>query len=379
MSTACQRSSWSLIGALSLVCACGPLTGWAETPGEIPKPWTYEGSTKLQQQHDQQQQQQDQPYQDAQRQVQAQQHAAAAQGRAVLQAWQKRPPLSPEHNPLLGRWNSQGSSAAAAKKLSGGNQFAGLLGPEMANMTNALLGGITGGMCASMLGRGLIEFRPTTLVAIGRDGSEHVKYHVEYRGGGARVVVLPRDAASFTHMIVDFDNPDHVTVAAVGCVMVRSGSAAAAAVAARPGAEANGGAGAAVLALTAGATERPGQFTPVVGRDVWVLKGSADTALIRGGLQSSPDGSVMHNFMLACQRHSSDCQKGMNAIRASAVSVVKTDAAGHARTAALPAGRYYVFGALVVNQRPMVWQQPIDLRSGSNALALDVANAYPVD
>jgi hypothetical protein len=46
---------------------------------------------------------------------------------------------------------------------------------------------------------------------------------------------------------------------------------------------------------------------------------------------------------------------------------------------AMPAGRYYVFGALVVNQRPMVWQLPIDLHAGSNELALDLANAYPVD
>jgi hypothetical protein len=33
----------------------------AETPGEIPKPWTYEGSKKLQEQEQQQFQQQQQP------------------------------------------------------------------------------------------------------------------------------------------------------------------------------------------------------------------------------------------------------------------------------------------------------------------------------
>jgi hypothetical protein len=138
---------------------------------------------KLQQQYDQQRQQQsDQPWRRAAQQRQAQQNAAAAQGQAVLRAWQKRPPLPPQRNPLLGRWNSQGASNAAAKKLSEGNQLAGLLGPEMVNMTNALRGGITGGLCDSMLGRGLIKFRPTTLLAIGDDRAERVKYHVEYRG-----------------------------------------------------------------------------------------------------------------------------------------------------------------------------------------------------
>lgn len=233
-----MNSAHRRLVASSLACACVCLPGHAQHPGEIPKPWTYEGSTKLQQQYDQQQQQgraqlqqqqqeQDQLYRGAQQQQQARQNAAVAQGQAVLRTWQKRPPLPPEQNPLLGRWDSQGASAAAARKLSGGNQLAGLLGPQMTQLTNAMLGGLTGGLCDSMLGRGLIEFRPTTLVAIGRNGSERVMYHVEYRGGGARVVVLPRDAASFTHMIVDFDTPDHASVAAVGCVMVRAGSGAA--------------------------------------------------------------------------------------------------------------------------------------------------------
>jgi hypothetical protein len=224
---------------LIFVCACRPFVAGAQAPGEIPKPWTYEGSMKLQQQYEQQQQrgreqqsqqqqQREQQWQAAVQQQQSQQQAAVAQGQAVLRTWQSRPALAPERNPLLGRWNSQGPAAANARKLTQGNNLAGLFGPEMAQMTNAMLGGITGGMCDSMLGRGLIEFRPTALVAIGRDASERVKYHVEYRGGGARVVVLPKEAVSFTHMIVDFDNPDHVTVAAVGCVMTRAGSVAAA-------------------------------------------------------------------------------------------------------------------------------------------------------
>ena len=83
----------------------------------------------------------------------------------------------------------------------------------------------------------------------------------------------------------------------------------------------------------------------------------------------------MHNFMIACQRKAPDCQRGLQAIRASTVSLVRTDVRGRAQTSTLP-GR--VFGTLIFKQRPMVWQVPIDLRAGSNALALDLANAYPV-
>jgi len=32
-----------------------------------------------------------------------------------------------------------------------------------------------------------------------------------------------------------------------------------------------------------------------------------------------------------------------------------------------------------VNQRAMVWDLPIDIGAGNNTLALDIANAYPVD
>jgi hypothetical protein len=36
-------------------------------------------------------------------------------------------------------------------------------------------------------------------------------------------VVLPRDAASFTHMIIDFNGRDRAVVAAVGCTLARAG------------------------------------------------------------------------------------------------------------------------------------------------------------
>ena len=95
----------------------------------------------------------------------------------------------------------------------------------MAKLASSLLGGITGGMCDSMLGRGPVEFRPTAVVAIKPDGREQMMYRAEYRGGGSRVVVLPQGGTSFTHMIVDFSDPNHATVAAVGCALTRAGSA----------------------------------------------------------------------------------------------------------------------------------------------------------
>ena len=176
-------------------------------------------SREMQQQQQNSQQQADQQWNDTLRQQQSRANADMAQAEAVRRTWQQRPPLAAEKNPLLGRWESLGSG-----QRKGGAPG---LSPEMAKLANALIGGMTGGLCDSMLGRGTIEFRPAGLVAIGRDGREQPMYRAEYRGGGSRVVVLPQGGTTFTHMIIDFDGPDHATVAAVGCGLARAGGSAA--------------------------------------------------------------------------------------------------------------------------------------------------------
>jgi hypothetical protein len=360
---------------------------------------------QMQQQQQQQQQQSDQEWQNTVQRQQAQQQANVAQGQQVLRTWQSRPPLPPDHNPLLGRWNSLGSGAATQQNT---RNLSGTVGPEMAQLVASMLGGMTAGLCDSMLGQGLIEFGPTSVATIGRDGSSRVLYHASYRGGGTRVVVLPKDAANFTHMIIDFDRPDHGVVAGVGCVIARpgaagaktaaqstpagSGSGSAAGTAASAGAGAGaaamvggnnrasgagGAAGGAVLDLTAGVTDKSGQYHPEAGREIRVMKGSADMALIDGGFKSY--GGPMHSFMIACTQNTPDCHKAWTAIQARTVSLVKTDASGHARMASLPAGRYYVFGTWIYDNHPMVWQEPIDLHAGGNTLALDLKNAYRIE
>ncbi|HEX6705592.1 MAG TPA: hypothetical protein VF169_12590 [Albitalea sp.] len=173
---------------------------------------------RAQQQRDQQrqsQQQADQQYNDTLRQQQSRAAGDMAQAEAVRRTWQQRPPLAPEKNPLLGRWESLG----AGQRKNGAPGIS----PEMAQLANALIGGLTGGLCDSMLGRGTIEFRPAGVVAIGSDGRERPMYRAEYRGGGSRVVVLPQGGTTFTHMIIDFDGADRATVAAVGCGLARAG------------------------------------------------------------------------------------------------------------------------------------------------------------
>ena len=134
----------------------------------------------------------------------------------------------------------------------------------------------------------------------------------------------------------------------------------------------------AVLTLKAGSNEA-GRFVPLMQNQVWVLRAPAEKALVDAGMKAPANGNAMQTLVRACSVQAPQCQTGMRAIQAGAVSRVTTDASGQAQTQALPVGRYYVFSTAMYKQRPMFWQVPVDLRAGQNAVALDLSNAHTVD
>src|SRR5438876_101959 len=113
MTSTCRTTQVSVMLSV-VVFAWVPGAALSATPGEIPKPWTYEGSMQLQQQP-QQQRQQGQLFQ---QQPQTRQNignaqpggAAAAAVEAARRNWQKKPALPPDRNPLLGRWSRPAST-----------------------------------------------------------------------------------------------------------------------------------------------------------------------------------------------------------------------------------------------------------------------------
>lgn len=171
---------------------------------------------RAQQQRDQQQQSQQQADQQWNDTVRLQQSRAKADmaAAATRRSLEQRPPLAPEKNPLLGRWESLGSG----KPASGAG-----LPPELAKMAAELVGGMVAGLCDSMLGRGTIEFRPGGVFAIARDGRERLMYRAEYRGGGSEVLVLPMGGTTFSYMFIEFNGRDRAVVKQVGCALTRAG------------------------------------------------------------------------------------------------------------------------------------------------------------
>ena len=353
--------------------AAAPLLARAETPGEIPKPWTYEGSMKLQQQEQRPQQ----PMTPGQAPAMPGRTTGQSGGDAAVAAayenarrsWLARAPLAADRNPLLGsRWMRPASTQGKP-----GDPFGNL-------MTLA-----KGGLCDLLFGGGMFEFRAGALVGMEPNGSgEQELDRVEYRGDAHHVVVLPRQTVRI--MEWDVEGPDRIRWASQNCVLVRAGAVASTRAATAQPASMQGqatGSGApagvgGVLSLSILANP-PGSII-VANRKLWVLKREPRQALIAAGLPDNANGNALQNWIRACQKRDLPaCQQGGLALKPYMLGIATTDANGHAQSPPLPAGRYWVFGDGRIDNRPMLWNQAVDVRGGPVSLTLDEHNATPVD
>lgn len=322
MTRAYRTTRFSLVLS-TLAFVCGPTLGFAETPGEIPKPWTYEGSMKLQEQQrpqDQQFQQQQQSPQGSPRMAPGGSAPGAAAADAARAKWQKQPPLPVDRNPLLGRWTRPASTRANSN-----DPFA-----QLQTLAK-------GGMCEMLFGGGVFEFRPDRLVGMDERTREQELDRVEYRGDAKHIVVLPKTTLKLIEF--DVDGPDRVHWTGQNCVLVRvaaaptssagSGQTKIASAAAAPSAGSHPSAG--VLTLSVGAASSTDN---VSGRKLWILKMDPQFALIKGGITSTPDGSVLQNWMRACQKRDRACAGAQSLQRGH-----RDHGCEWARADAAPAGR----------------------------------------
>ncbi|HET7096989.1 MAG TPA: hypothetical protein VFJ68_06325 [Casimicrobiaceae bacterium] len=314
--------------------------------------------------------------------------AAADQLSAARARWEKQPPLPPDKNPLLGKWTRPASSQANSS-----DPFA-----QLAALAK-------GGLCEVLFGGGVFEFKTDRLVGKDQRTPEQELDRVEYRGDAKHVVVLPKTTIKL--MEWDFEGPNRINWKSQNCVLVRAGpqqaqaGASAGTAAASTGAAASASAATTASASTGAAASASARAEPVrasngggkldlsvvalapghniAGRKLWVLKEDAQVALIKGGVQSTPDASVLQNWIGACQSHTPLCEKGANALKAYSVGLATTDATGHALTPPLPAGRYWVLADAKLANKRVVWNQPVDVKGGDKSLTLDARNAMPVD
>jgi len=344
----------------------------AETPGEIPKPWTYEGSKKLQEQQAQPTPQPSPAYpqgpsQGGGRGASGGGAPGAAAADAARRTWLSRPPLPAERNPLLGKWTRPASTQSKS------------------NDPFAQLGALArGGMCEVLFGGGVFEFRPDSLIGMDARTPPQELDRVEYRGDAKHVVVVPKTTIKLIEF--DFDGPDRVNWTGQNCTLVRVGTSASPAAAsgeprkmasAAPSTSAASQADAGgVLALSVSALSPQDH---VAGRKVWILRADPQFVLIKAGLTQTPYGTVLQNWMRACQKKEQTCITGMQALQPYSAGFATADSAGHAQTPPLPAGRYWVLSDAKVDSRHLMWHQPVDVKGADAQMTLDGRNAMSVD
>jgi hypothetical protein len=137
--------------------------------------------------------------------------------------------------------------------------------------------------------------------------------------------------------------------------------------------------GNATLSIVSGFPPQPGVPNPLAGHPYTLLRDSFATILAKGGITVPPGTSPYKVLGNACGNHTPDCQKIMDAIKASAASAVRADANGSGTFPGVPPGTYYLMISTRYNNQALVWGQPVQLKTGPNSVTLDLHNAAPVN
>jgi hypothetical protein len=123
----------------------------------------------------------------------------------------------------------------------------------------------------------------------------------------------------------------------------------------------------------------PGTPNPLAGRPYVLLRDSYANALAKAGV-SVPAGMSPYKFVATtCTTRTPECQRVLDAVKASAASAVRSDANGNGTLPGVAPGTYYLMISTRYNNQPFAWGQAIQLKPGPNSLSLDLHNATPVN
>ena len=122
-----------------------------------------------------------------------------------------------------------------------------------------------------------------------------------------------------------------------------------------------------------------GAANPLAGHPYVLMRDSYAGALNKGGV-AVPQGMSPYKFLgVACANRTPECQKSIDAIKASSVSSIRADGKGSATFPGVPPGTYYLMISTRYNNQALVWGQAVQLRAGVNSMTLDLSNAVPIN
>jgi hypothetical protein len=137
--------------------------------------------------------------------------------------------------------------------------------------------------------------------------------------------------------------------------------------------------GSAILSIASGLPAQPGMPNPLAGRPYVLLRSSYGDTLASGGI-NVPAGTSAYKYVgTLCGNRQPDCQKAVEAIKASAISSVRADANGAGTFPGVPPGKYYLMISAIYNKQPLLWGQAVQIHAGANSIILDIRNATPLN
>jgi hypothetical protein len=138
--------------------------------------------------------------------------------------------------------------------------------------------------------------------------------------------------------------------------------------------------GNATLSIVSGFPAQAGVPNPLAGRPYVMLRDSYANVLAKGGV-TVPAGMSPYKYVgTACgPSRTPDCQKILDAVKASAASAVRADANGSGTFPGVAPGTYYLMISARYNNQALIWGQAVQVKPGPNSLKLDLSNAAPVN
>jgi hypothetical protein len=136
--------------------------------------------------------------------------------------------------------------------------------------------------------------------------------------------------------------------------------------------------GNATLSIASGFPAQAGTPNALASHPYTLLRDSIPNLVAKAGVAIPAGSSAYKVFGVACGTHTPDCQKIVDAIKASAASSVRADANGAGTFPAVPAGTYYLMISARYNNQALMWDHPVQLKAGQNSMTLSPQNASPM-
>jgi hypothetical protein len=136
--------------------------------------------------------------------------------------------------------------------------------------------------------------------------------------------------------------------------------------------------GNATLSIVSGFPAQAGAPNPLASHPYTLLRDSIPSLVAKAGVAIPAGSSAYKVFGVACGTHTPDCQKILDAIRASVASAVRADANGGGTFPAVAPGTYYLMISARFNSQALMWDHPVQLNAGQNSLTLSAQNATPM-